>query len=130
MKSKEENPGKLTILVIDDEPSLLEGIKCFLESNQYAVLTASNGLAGISIIGDKKIDLVVTDIIMPEMDGMELISYLKKSNPEIHIISMSGGGRFQQEFYSEVAAMLGIDAFLKKPFTTQMLLSTIKQVSG
>ena len=87
------------ILVIDDDPSILTMLKKMLEREGYEVDTACNGSEGLDKIEDSPPDLLITDIVMPEKEGMELIFHLRRKKPELKIIAISGGGRFNYEGY-------------------------------
>ena len=87
------------ILVIDDEPSILLMIKKMLEKEGHEVDLALNGRDGMELFENIKPDLVITDIIMPEKEGLETIFELRKKNPGLKIIAISGGGRISPEGY-------------------------------
>jgi PAS domain S-box-containing protein len=117
------------ILAIDDEPSVLEFIKEFLEGKGFEVLTAGDPLDGIALYskeynksneGDKGIDLVITDIMMPSMDGVELGERIRAINPRVKIISISGFNQYKSPVNS--------DALLRKPFSGASLLTAISEV--
>src|SRR5688572_4054228 len=82
-----------TILVIDDEPFMLELVRKILEAARYQVITASTVDSGLASYRQAKPDLVITDLILPEKDGLEAIQELMRINPACRIIAMSGGGR-------------------------------------
>jgi len=81
------------ILVIDDESQLRAMLKKFLEMEGYEVITASNGKEGLHLFSEDPADLVITDLIMPDKEGIETIKELKASNPKTKVIAMSGGGK-------------------------------------
>lgn len=104
-----------SILVVDDEPSMLEMVKLLLSNEGYHVLEAANGKCAMEYLKNESPELVITDIIMAEMDGME-------------IIGMSGGNKISSEDYLESAAALGADRALSKPFTLPYLLKAIREL--
>jgi YesN/AraC family two-component response regulator len=124
------DPKAKTILLVDDEESFLNGMKSLLELQGYTVFTAMNGIEGINILEQTPVDIVITDILMPEMDGIELILRLKNKYPEIKIISISGGGRIRSDDYLNLSLSFGVNAALKKPFSSKDLLSELKYLSG
>lgn len=116
------------ILIVDDEEIILTGIKAIIEKHNFLVDVAANGLKGIELLSLKAYDVLVTDIIMPEMDGLELIRYAKQRCPNIRIIAMSGGGRISDEDHLKKAKELGCDFIIEKPFPTNELISAIKEI--
>ncbi|MDP2755170.1 MAG: PAS domain S-box protein, partial [Nitrospirota bacterium] len=117
--------GHENILLVDDEEEVLNFIKDILETNGYKVLPARNPLAAIDIFKKlgNEIHLVISDIVMPLMDGKELIKNLRAIKPDIRIIAVSG---FSDEAVSK--DILKIDDFLKKPFEINQLLSKVRRV--
>ncbi len=114
--------GTQTILMIDDEDLLLTMGQMILSSYGYRVLTANNGSRGLEIFSQalQKIDLVITDLVMPKMSGRELIEHLRRLAPSVKIICSSG--------YVRAAQTTGDEFYLQKPFTSQDLLRKVKQV--
>ena len=96
------------ILVIDDEPYILLMLKKMLEKDGHEVDMALNGMEGIKLFEKNRFDLLITDIIMPEKEGLEIIMELKKENPGLKIIAISGGGRLQPEGLLRCAQHLSI----------------------
>jgi len=80
------------------------------------------------IINEHQIELLITDILMPEKDGIEIVMETLKKHPSIKIITMSGGGQIEADFYLEMTKSLGISHTLGKPFGTDELLSTIREL--
>ena len=91
------------ILIIDDEPYILLMLKKMLEKAGYEVDMASNGQQGMELFEKDNADLVITDIIMPDKEGLEIILEMKKQRPDLKIIAISGGGRISPESYLECA---------------------------
>ncbi|MBS0018128.1 MAG: response regulator [Arthrospira sp. SH-MAG29] len=114
------------ILVVDDEEPIREITKASLESFQYQVLVAGNGVEAMKIYSQylDKIDCVVIDIMMPVMGGKTTIRELKSLNPKIKIVGISG--YFSVDIAKDIAE-LGVDIFLSKPFTTQELLEVLQK---
>lgn len=92
----------------------------------FQVTTAGTGQEAIKLLKGKQVDLVITDILMPDGDGLELINYLRKSHPQIKSIVMSGG----DPNYLSVSQCLGADRVLSKPFIRQELVSMVKELIG
>lgn len=109
------------ILVLDDDEALRSLICRALAGAGYTeVVGAKDGREGLKQLAESKFDLVITDIIMPEADGMEVIFTLLKNNPETRVIAMSGGGRVDADNYLRVARAAGAN-ILKKPFALSEL---------
>ena len=119
----------LRILVIDDDDQIRELIREVLERGGHTVFEADNGDAGIKMVGAETVDVVVTDIIMPDKDGLETITELRKSHPEIKIIAISGGGRRVNRDYLPTAQAFGADRVLYKPFRPQEVVQAVNEVS-
>jgi DNA-binding response OmpR family regulator len=114
-----------TIYVFDDEPSILLMIKKMLEKAGHEVGIALNGREGMELINEKIPDLIITDIIMPEKEGLETIMELRKKHPGLKIIAISGGGRFGPEGYLPGAKLLGADLVFQKPLVQKEFLNAI-----
>jgi DNA-binding NtrC family response regulator len=118
-----------TILVIDDEAGILTYLEKMLEREGFKTLTAQNGNGGLKILKDNKVDLIITDIVMPEKEGLATIMDMKKRSPDIKIIAMSGGGSMRQpEGYLQMAKDLGAKYTFKKPFERDAMLSAIHEL--
>ena len=116
------------ILIIDDEPYILLMLKKMLERAGYEVDLASNGREGMAVFEQNSADLVITDIIMPDKEGLELILEMKKKRPELKIIAMSGGGRISPESYLECARHFGAEKVFQKPFRQKEIVSAVKEL--
>jgi len=113
------------IIVIDDEPSILLMLKKMLERAGHEVDLALNGKDGMDLYEMNKPDLVITDIIMPEKEGLETILQLRKKYPEIKIIAISGGGRFDPEGYLPSAKLFGADMVFQKPLVQKEFILAV-----
>lgn len=116
-------------LIIDDDELVRESIKLMLDETACQVDLANNGKEGIALYKEVKHDIIITDIIMPQKEGFETISELKKLNEDVKIIAISGGSRNGMGSYLPIAEDLGAKAILYKPFDDTELFSTIKQIS-
>ena len=113
------------ILVIDDEALLAKSISLFLTRAGHEVVTAGDGRTGLAAFAHEKPDLVITDIVMPVMEGMESIQTLRLQAPDLPIIAMSGGGRTKNPDFLRIAEKLGATATLAKPFAKEALLTAV-----
>jgi DNA-binding response OmpR family regulator len=116
------------ILIVEDDDDLREMLKISLLQRKYTVLEASNGKEAISRFKPSLVDLVVTDIIMPDEDGLKVIMKLKEIKPEIRIIAISGGGKAGPGNYLNLARALGADEIFPKPFSVSSLLTRIDTI--
>lgn len=113
------------VLLIDDDPQLLGYLQEVMEFAGYGVTTARNGLSGLESFRRQRPDLVLTDIVMPDMEGIALIREIRALDKEVPIIAMSGGGRGGQTMYLEAATKLGANAALHKPFSSDELFCAL-----
>lgn len=118
------------ILVIDDEYSILLMIKKMLEKEGHEVELALNGSDGLVLFEKMKPDLLITDIIMPQKEGLELIIELRKKNKDLKIIAISGGGRIGPEGYLPLAKRLGADLVFQKPLVQKEFVNAISKLLG
>jgi DNA-binding NtrC family response regulator len=118
------------ILVIDDDHHILIMVKKMLERAGFEVVLASNGNEGLALFNKTQVDLVITDIIMPEKEGLETIREMKKFQPDLKIIAMSGGGKITADNYLETAKIFGASRTLGKPFSQKQLVSTVQDLMG
>lgn len=118
------------VLIIDDEADFREVIRTFLEIEGHEVVDAEDGEAGVIAARDNDPDLVITDILMPGMEGLEAIMKLMAMNPSIKIIAMSGGGRFQCDLYLDIARNFGAVAAIGKPFMARELIALVQEQLG
>jgi CheY-like chemotaxis protein len=116
------------ILVFDDEPSILLMIKKMLEKAGYEVEVALNGKEGMELFEKNRPDLLITDIIMPEKEGLETIFELRRKYPDLKIIAISGGGRIGPDGYLPGAKLLGANAVFAKPLIPKEFLNTISEL--
>jgi YesN/AraC family two-component response regulator len=116
------------ILIIDDEPQIRSMLKLMLERDGYEVAEAPDGIEGIRVYRQKPADLIITDLIMPNKDGIGMIIDLKKEFPQVKIIAMSGGGLNKPEGYLKGAKKLGAACTLTKPIDRDEMLRAIKEV--
>jgi CheY-like chemotaxis protein len=113
------------ILVIDDEAMVRHTLTQVLEHGGYEVQCAQEGRQGLQAFRKRRPDLVISDIIMPAMEGIETIMELRILSRDCPIIAMSGGGRFRKVEFLAIAKHLGATATLSKPFEIEDLLHTV-----
>lgn len=116
------------ILVIEDEDLVLEAMRIMLEEGGHCVTSAANGQEGMNALKAARFDVIVTDIVMPEVDGLELLTEVKKLYPDTKIVAVSGGGRISPSDYLQTAKVLGADCILSKPFAMSDLVNSVNEV--
>lgn len=116
------------ILVIDDDPMARDFIAEALSQKGHHAATASNGREGLDLFGTAPFDLVITDIIMPEVEGIETIMQLKKEKPDVKIIAISGGGKISAYSHLSLAQKFGVKKTLEKPFGKADLFAAVHEV--
>ena len=120
----------MKLLVIDDDPSVRKFIATTLKKENYAVSEAENGAEGLKKLQQEKdISIIITDLIMPEKEGIETIMEIRRINPEMKILAISGGGKAGPENFLLLADAVGANATLKKPFGGQELLMCLRMLS-
>jgi CheY-like chemotaxis protein len=114
------------VLLVEDDKELREMLKMSLLRSGYTVMEAENGKDAIVHFKPLVTDLVVTDLIMPEEDGLKVVIKLRELKPSIRIIAISGGGKVGPGSYLNLAKALGADAIFSKPFSINDLISKIE----
>lgn len=114
------------ILVADDDDAIREMIRGVLEISGYRVMCARNGSEGIKLLGQHEFACILSDMLMPERDGLELLMEARKRKPGTPIVVMSGGGHMPVDFYFKVARNLGAMAVLDKPFGRTSLIAAVQ----
>jgi CheY-like chemotaxis protein len=116
------------ILVVEDDKDLREMLKTSLLKRKYMVLEASNGKEALVRFKPSITDLLITDLIMPDEDGLKVIMKIKSMKPSIKIIAISGGGKAGPVNYLNLAKALGADEIFPKPFSLNDLLNKIDEL--
>ncbi len=111
-----------TILVIDDQKPIRSLLRAALEGDGHEVLEASNGRLGLERYRERAADLIITDMLMPAMNGLELMVELTRSFPNVKVIAMSGG----RERELNAATLLGARQTFQKPFDIRELLTAVR----
>ncbi len=128
--SEAEATSVRTILIIDDEAQVRQLLKSLLVRAGYEVDVAGDGREGMRLFRQKRHMLVITDLIMPEKEGIETITELRCEPIVPKIIAVSGGGRAPSEGYLLLAKRLGADVTLRKPIPLNVLLGTVRELIG
>jgi len=116
------------ILVIEDVEEVRDVIRRTLEAEGYEVVEASDGKEGIKLYREKQADLIITDIIMPDKEGIETIKELRQDFPDMKIIAISGGGRIGPFDYLNLAKQFGASRTLAKPFELKELVKIVREL--
>jgi YesN/AraC family two-component response regulator len=116
---------KFKILVVDDEENMLQMLNTFFTEKEFSCFTAKNGIEALKILGKDEIDIVITDMKMPEMDGLELLKNIKEKHKNISAVIMTG---FSEEYTTTEALNLGADGYITKPFRNKELLLILKRI--
>ena len=116
------------ILVIDDDEQIRKLLYRVMEQAGFEVQVAADGRKGLSLFEESFYDLVITDLIMPEQEGIETITFLRKNYPQVKIIAISGGGRIGPETYLPLALELGANAAYAKPFSIDQITNAVKEL--
>jgi CheY-like chemotaxis protein len=116
------------ILVIDDNDAFRSTICLWLKHHGYEVLQATNGKEGMTMLASSAPDVILTDILMPEQDGLETIQAVRKKLPEMKIVAMSGGMLDGRVDFLPIAAKFGADHVMHKPFSGSELLLVLEKL--
>jgi DNA-binding response OmpR family regulator len=116
------------ILLVDDDEQLRSMLKIVLTRAGHEVQEACNGNEALKFQGKHPADLMITDIIMPDREGLDTIREVRRNNTDIKIIAMSGGGRNTSFDYLTLAKKMGADYVLAKPFSNQEILRVVQLV--
>jgi DNA-binding response OmpR family regulator len=116
------------ILLVEDETDLRAMMRDLLAQDDHFVSEAENGRAGIARLAREQFDLVITDILMPESDGLEVIQAARRLRPGTRILAISGSSRNPAGFYLAMAAKIGAHKTLVKPFPPAELLATVSEL--
>lgn len=119
--------ARLTVLVVDDEPGIRELVQHWLTREGHTVICAGSGDEAIRLLKTQRFDLVITDIVMPDGDGFELIASFRQQQTTARILAISGGGKYLQSADClKIARGLGAHAVVMKPFNWEQLRGGIE----
>jgi len=116
------------LLVIDDDDAVLRSLQRVLERDGHEVTGVGDARTALDYLGDHPVDLVISDVFMPEMDGIEFLLEVRELQPELPILVISGGGFAPADFVLEDASHLGADAILPKPFEHSEVLERVRRL--
>jgi len=116
------------ILLVDDEEAIRKMVRAILGNELYEFGEAANGLDAQVLLEKQRFDLIITDVIMPDCDGIELVMTIRRKLPEIKVIVMSGGGRVRAGHYLDLAGKLGAARVFEKPFDTAALRKAVHEL--
>jgi len=117
----------VSILVVDDEQIVLDSIKKHLRKDNYTIHTAMSARDALELIDGTPVDIVLTDLMMPEMDGLELMKEIKAKQPQVPVIMITGYATINTALQ---ATQLGAFDYIAKPFTRSELMAVIQRASG
>lgn len=116
------------ILVVDDQKEIRTLIERILVRENHSIYQAADGNEGLAVFETESIDLIITDLLMPEKEGMEMIKQIRKTHPAIKIIAISGGGIVDSATYLHVASILGANKTISKPFKAADLIAAVNEL--
>lgn len=120
---------KVTILLVEDEELLRAGVQEVLEIQGYKVITAPDGEQALAFLAAQTIDLIITDLVMPKMDGVDFVKQLRKIKPDLPVIVVSGSTRnIMQRYGIDSIQVPGANASLPKPFKSVDLIEQVRQL--
>ena len=113
------------ILLIDDDEPVRTTLRLTVEHFGHTVIEARDGTEGLALFQHANADLVITDIVMPEKEGFEVLRELRRTHPPVKIIAISGAGRDSGAAYLQTARLMGAAKVLAKPFSADVLMAAI-----
>jgi len=116
------------ILIVDDDPMVRYTIQRVLSSHGFDCHAVDNGREALRYLLNNVVELIITDIIMPDVEGIELIIAVKESCPQLPVIAISGGGRVGAPEYLNMASQLGASRSLRKPFDNEELIAAVREL--
>ena len=116
------------VLIVDDDPQMLRLLTDVVELDNHDVLLAQDGEMAMKYFGHQTPDLIITDILMPNKEGLELISEIREKYPKLKIIAYSGGGSTDPQSYLEFASGMGADKVFSKPMPLAELRQQIRDL--
>lgn len=116
------------ILIADDDPRVRRSLTQILTLEGYAVIEAGNGSEALELLERQGADVVLTDLYMPKIDGIELVIRLYEIHPEVKVLAMSGGGYLSKEEVLKRVGRLGVLGTLEKPFSSEAVLELVASV--
>lgn len=118
------------ILIIDDDPAIVNVFTQFLENLGYSVQSASEGKEALGLINKQPPALIITDILMPEMDGLEIVTYIREHHPDLPVIAVSGGMKTASMNFLPLAQRFGACKVFEKPVPLSKLRAAVEELLG
>jgi DNA-binding NtrC family response regulator len=118
------------ILVIEDDQQMREMLRQMLQRAGHTTVGAGDGQEGMQIVREQIIDLIITDIIMPDQEGLETITQVRREHPNIPVIAISGGGRVEPDNYLRSAKLLGAAYAFAKPLNREEIISVVTELTA
>lgn len=115
----------MRVLVLDDNPDTLRSLELVLQHGGFETASALSGKDALALQNEKPVDVLITDILMPDVDGMEIIDEFRSRWPHVRIIAISGGGEMVKGDYLSIATQIGADLTLRKPVDPEQLLQLL-----
>ncbi len=115
------------VMVVDDEEYVLDLLNRVLERQGYAVRAVDNGIDALEMLGEEPADIVITDVVMPDMDGFELLRKVKEVYPDTRVIVLTA---YARKLNISDFLLYGADEYIAKPFQVQELLTILARVRG
>jgi CheY-like chemotaxis protein len=119
------NTEKKSILVVDDEAIVRISCKRILEPEGFNVEVANDGYEALELIKKKGYEIIITDLKMPKMDGLEVLKWIKENSPQSKVIVITG---FSTPEIAEKSLSAGAEKYLEKPFTPEVLINAVRSV--
>lgn len=123
------NGTGMRVLIVDDSAGLREIIRIGLQARGYEVLQAADGREALRLLRERSADVIITDLYMPEMDGLETLEVVRQEFPDTPVVAMSGVPTRTGTDFLEVAHELGAALVLRKPFTIPELVAAVERVA-
>lgn len=117
-----------TILIIEDDPAVRRMMVRILAQAKYEIIEAGNGEEGLKMFLAHRPDIIITDLLMPEKEGIETIREIRRTAPTVPILAASGGGDTRNMMFLDLAKALGADEVLSKPFRAEELITTVARM--
>ncbi|HUR59108.1 MAG TPA: response regulator [Opitutaceae bacterium] len=117
-----------TLLLIEDNVPLAQVMTHALQRAGYDVMSATTGRAGTDLLKVRAVDLVITDIVMPEQDGIETVMWIREHQPHVRVIAISGDSPQHARLYLTMTQKFGVVRTLLKPFRAEVLLGVVEEV--
>jgi two-component system, response regulator, stage 0 sporulation protein F len=115
-------------MVVDDEESIRSLLRVVLEQVGHEVVEVSNGVEALRAHAQAPADIVITDLVMPEMEGLDVLRELKRRTPGVKIVAMSGGGVGQAGLYLDLATRFGAEMTFQKPFSLMAVREAVQRL--